>query len=113
MLKDIAESLEMYRKDQKHSNEGRVRLKAQKFIDVMSSSAYIFDSFKLGLDNIKELKTKDLSIDEIEKLFFDFHGIKNTMHTYIKDKKEDPFHKNDFIQIWGDVDLAIDMLGRF
>ncbi len=60
---------------------------------------------------LRELQ-KNNDLQGLRELFFGFHGIKNQMHVHMKAKKDDNWHKDDLSGIWGDVDLAIDMLAR-
>jgi len=77
--------------------------------------------YKLGIDydDFKELPAKlralqkDNDYKGLEELFFAYHGVKNKMHTFMKDNKDNMWHDRELKGIWGDVDLAIDMLGRF
>ncbi len=57
-------------------------------------------------------KANDLQA--LRELFFGFHGVKNTMHIEMKKtaKDKDAWAYRDLAAIWGDLDLAIDMLAR-
>lgn len=77
--------------------------------------------YKLGLDldqfralpaQLRSLQ-KENDYKGLEDLFFGFHGIKNQMHTFIKTNKDNMWHDREIKGVWGDADLAIDMLGRF
>lgn len=57
------------------------------------------------------MKNKDLK--ELENFIFGFNGVKNTIHKYLKEISEQPdeWRKTDLRSLWGDIDLAIAMLG--
>lgn len=69
------------------------------------------DQLKNAAATLKALQ-KENDIQGLSELFFGFHGIKNEMHTYMK-KHRNGFFRDDVEAVWGDIDLAIDMLARF
>lgn len=62
---------------------------------------------------------KEGDVQTIEELFFGMDGIKNELHNSLRRTKKSIETKSWDIQerhnrnVWGDIDLAIDMLGRF
>lgn len=73
----------------------------------------IFDMVKEAGPKLKEIQ-KENDLQALRELVFGFDGIKNTMHKHIKKvaADKDSWSRNDLIAIWGDLDLAIDMLAR-
>lgn len=64
-------------------------------------------------DKIRELqKTNDLT--GLEELFFSFNGVKNSLHAELKKMVAEASRWNEdrINALWGDPELAIDMLGR-
>jgi hypothetical protein len=55
------------------------------------------------------------SVDELEQVMFGFKSLKNDMHNALrKAKKESKSYDHEIMsRLWGDIDLAIDILGRF
>jgi hypothetical protein len=51
----------------------------------------------------------------LEEMFFGFDGVKNVIHNSIREalKDKDSWTSEDLKSVWGDLDLAVDMLGRF
>ena len=67
---------------------------------------------------VKQLRAND-DIDGLDQLFFGFHSIKNNLHNKLREaqkriaaKKLDWYDK-ERQGVWGDLDQAVDMLGRF
>ncbi len=80
-----------------------------------------------GID-VKEIETlmpklrqikQERNVQALEELFFGFHGVKNTIHNNLRAAQkraqagEEVWRDGDLKAIWGDIDLAVDMLGRF
>lgn len=77
-------------------------------------------SYALGLDaeyvktlpqQLRAFKKENDAIG-LEELIFGFHGIKNKIHTHIKQNSTNVWRDRDIKGVWGDAQLAIDMLGR-
>lgn len=70
-----------------------------------------------ALGSIRELKAAD-DVDGLEQLLFGFHGIKNEMHNALRAAQKrmqngtPDYEDSDRKGTWGDIDLAVDMLGR-
>ncbi len=73
----------------------------------------IFDMAKEAAPKLREIQ-KANDLQALRELVFGFHGIKNTMHMYMKKvvKDNNKWSLDDLTAMWGDVDLAIDMLAR-
>ena len=68
---------------------------------------------KTALDRLRETR-KSGDGQKLWELVFGFDGIKHVIHAYLRDQteRESVFSRDHFSAIWGDPDLAIDMLGR-
>ena len=81
-------------------------------------SEYVF--FKFGISKlikqapsvIRDLQ-KDNDLQGLREFIFGFHGVKNVLHTNLKEmNKQGSWQIDDAKAIWGDVDLAIDLLAK-
>jgi hypothetical protein len=105
-------------------------IKARKvFVEAAGVLKYV-DSLSMDLDVdsdvLKKTSTrikaaqKANDLQELQDAIFGFYGLKNTIHTKLKALAKSAadgdsmgvFYYNRVKGIWGDVDLAIDMLGR-
>jgi hypothetical protein len=92
-----------------------------KFIIPMSFDLRIENSFCKALPSkLRELQ-KENDIQGLSEIIFGFHGLKNLIHIELKKIVEDAakgdsmaqfYLRRDVQGIWGDAELAIDMLGR-
>lgn len=86
-------------------------LESKEFVKILPSMIRV----KLGVANVDYLKIiqklqKENDIKGLTELIFGFDGIKNQMHIHMK--KNNVYYKDELEGIWGDIDLAIDMLAR-
>ncbi|MFZ3482049.1 hypothetical protein [Sphingomonas sp. 3-13AW] len=78
--------------------------------------------YQIGLDQARKedatqrLRDARKSADSqaLWEIVFGFNGLKNVMHKYLRDETEKAWawSRDHLRSIWGDPDLAIDMLGR-
>lgn len=72
-----------------------------------------------GTPKLVREAVKEGDIQTLEELFFGMDGIKNTLHNSLRQTKKAIETKSWFFDerhnrnVWGDIDLAIAMLGRF
>lgn len=90
-----------------------------KFIDESSMDFGVEINTLTTVANRIKIAQKENDIQELEKAIFGFHGLKNEVHVYLKKLVKGANEGDDMSRfylgrvkgIWGDVDLAIDMLG--
>lgn len=77
------------------------------------------DRLKEMTKQVGEMKKND-DVQGLEELFFGFNSLKNEMHNALREFKRktdkgerDYFNEDKMNSVWGDIGLAIDMLGRF
>lgn len=80
---------------------------------------YTLDDLDKLVTNIKTAKSEN-DVQRLEELIFGFDGIKNRIHNELrqnvrlaKEGKPSYFFERDAKSLWGDPELAVDMLGRF
>lgn len=71
-----------------------------------------WEEFKAYPQKLRALQ-KENDYLELENMFFAYHGIKNKIHENMKNNRDNAYREREIRGIWGDVDLAIDMLSRF
>ena len=69
------------------------------------------DYLKAIPSQLRQLQ-KENDVQGLLELIFGFDGVKNRMHQNMKKGMKSDYHRDDIVGIWGNVDLAIDLLGR-
>jgi hypothetical protein len=93
---------------------------ALKYIDSLSMDLDASDALLKATSKRIKAAQKANDIQELDEAFFGFHGIKNDIHIKLKTMVAQAKAGENMAQfylgrakgLWGDVDLAIDMLGR-
>lgn len=126
VLRGVAEAIRAAREtpDQR-SKVGAAFVAAMKVPQYLSTLGYNFlggytlADLKVLVGDIKQAKA-DGDLKRLEELIFGFNGIKNRIHNELRNnikkaKEGNPgyFFQRDSKSLWGDPDLAVDMLGRF
>lgn len=93
---------------------GRAALKAIQYLENLDRMIWPYFK-KDDLENYKKMVKQfvaDGDAQGLQDMFFGFHSIKNKMHVKLK-KMADPtdFDHDRAVGTWGDINLAIDILG--
>lgn len=126
VFKMLADALEAARASDKPSAQAAAFNAALKTIKFFSDNSY--EAWKNGVetDDLKALvqKVRDLKkaddLQGLTELFFGFNGLKNTIHNALRETQRNMepggkrgWNDDDRVAMWGDINLAVDMLGRF
>jgi hypothetical protein len=68
---------------------------------------------------LRDLQKSSDPLQALDEMIFGFHGIKNQLHTELRlylarqqKGEKDYFKDSNIVSMWGDVELAVEMLSR-
>lgn len=123
--KDVAAAVSNARGSELKSSRAKIYVAALTLYNFLLRNALNIDGLDITqLDNdhktLQEFKKTDASLNEIEQLLFGFNSIKNKLHnhmrsvlTKIQKGGKLSYTEDKMIGVWGDLELAVDWLGRF